>query len=159
MAISRSHAFDAEPALEQAHLLYLRGDYAGAREVLEVVLSADASNREAYALREQVERADVERTEGVEAERDREVSDELDPRQTVLIAVAGIALVVVAVWSAVPTVALGMRIGFGTTIVATPFGYRSGPAHYPVHILFAWPLLVFLLGAYMLRRAWRQVRA
>jgi hypothetical protein len=125
--------------VEQAHLLYVRGDLAEARDLLQMHISAHPSDQEAWKLLHQVERDQVEEVI-VKGRKNGWLRNlQLTGPQLACLALFGIFLIVVGIGVSIHPFILGLQDGFYTEmpISGVFWAGRGYSTHYtPSQVLF-----------------------
>ncbi len=130
--------------LQQAHLLHLRGDTIGAREMLEELLKREPDNRHARALLDRIAEQAVRAQLDDERKHGWLYLVDLSPSQVSSLFAVGILLIIGALAWALPVIIDSQHGGLGQTVQGI---YRDGhTAPFPLHIFLLRPTVLLLIG-------------
>ncbi len=132
-----------ETDIQNAHKLLEAGRRSEAFALVEEILRKDPANFSAQAVRDRIYTEENSERLATETEADREEGDEsiLVP---ILMAVIGVASGIAGVILSIKYIMLGSKVGFGTAVTAhTELNPNVG--HYPVQMMFMFPIAMFVI--------------
>jgi hypothetical protein len=141
--------------VEQAHLLYVKGELAEARDLLQFHISTHPSDQEAWQLLHQIERDQVEDVI-VDARNNGWLRDmELSIPQLVCLAVVGILMVGSGIWAASIPFSLGIQKGFYTELLMDGTTRGGVPRHFTPSQMLLYPTMWIIGGIILVYIAYR----
>jgi len=146
--------------VDSAHLLFLRGQLAEAREMLEEHIKQTPADAAARSLLDKIQRRQVQETSVHEDLVASARSLEWVENNFGLVVAAGIGLILFACYRAAAAIHLGSQEGFNTRIpyVVTTLTGKQYPNAGPLHNLLMFPVLHFVVGCGLLAVAFHYHR-